>query len=73
MATTRIYQVTDKETGAARLVEAATAAQARHHVTSDRFTVEVASAVTVARSMGSGMRVEVAGAEREESTQGANE
>ncbi len=44
MTTTRPYIVTDTSTGQQRLVQAATAAQARHHVTASRFAAVVASA-----------------------------
>ncbi len=37
MSKTRIYTVRDRDTGTIRLVEASTAAAARHHVTASRF------------------------------------
>ena len=62
MSKTRIYTVRDRDTGTIRLVEASTAAAARHHVTASRFDVDAASALDVARLMGdTGLKVEVAG------------
>ena len=59
---TRIYTVRDTETSAIHLVEASTAAAARHHVTASRFSVEAASALAVARFMSDeGLQVQVAG------------
>ena len=52
MSKTRIYAVRDRDTGTIRLVEACTAAAARHHVTASRFDVDAASALDVARLMG---------------------
>ena len=59
---TRIYIVRNKETGTIHLVEAGSAAAARHHVTRDAYSVEVASGKDVARHMGDlGLQVQVAG------------
>ena len=67
MSKTRIYTVRDRDTGTIRLVEASTAAAARHHVTASRFDVDAASALDVARLMGdTALKVEVAGQDKGE-------
>lgn len=63
MATkTRIYIVRCKPSGATHLVEAASASAARNHVTRNDYSVEVASALDVARHITDlGLQVQVAG------------
>lgn len=64
---TRIYVVSSKSnTAADRLVKAATPAQALRHVASGLFEVEVASQDALVKLAGSGIQVEVAGAEPKE-------
>ena len=57
MTPTRIYAVTDAETGAKHLVRAASAAQAVAHV-SRRFTAQVASQEDLVAIVASGVQVE---------------
>jgi hypothetical protein len=61
MTAQRIYIVRDKANGIPRLVQATSQAQAMRHVAEDRLSVEVASAMDVARYMGSGIKFEHAG------------
>lgn len=60
---TRIYAVTSKIDGKARLVEAANPAQAMRHVAHDLFEVAPANARTVATLMGQGITLETGKAE----------
>lgn len=62
----RIYVVTHKSTGAARLVEAQSPASAIRHVATDLFEVKPASASAVARLMGAGAKLEQTVVEKEE-------
>lgn len=55
---TRIYAVTSRIDGKARLIEAINPAQAMRHVAHDLFEVAPANARTVANLMGQGVRVE---------------
>jgi hypothetical protein len=61
----RPYTVTDRDTGAVRLVRAATSAQAVRHATRTRFDVAPASAERVIELLGQGVRVETAGADEQ--------
>lgn len=63
MSTIRPYEVTDVQTGAVRLVRAATQPQAIRHATLGRFTAKPASAERVIELMTSGVAVETARAE----------
>lgn len=54
----RIYAVTTKADGSARLVLAQNPAQAMRHVANDLFEVKAASAATVARLMSKGTQLE---------------
>lgn len=54
----RIYAITNKETGNTRLVSAANPSQAVRHVTSELFAVKAASAVTVGQLMSNGVQLE---------------
>lgn len=54
----RIYAVTAKSNGAARLVLAQSPAQAIRHVANDLFEVKAASAAVVARLMSAGAKLE---------------
>lgn len=61
---TRIYTVTNKATGARRLVDASHPSTAIRHVAASAFDVEVASAKDVATYMSSGIKVETVGEEQ---------
>lgn len=54
----RIYAVTSRADGKARLIEATNPAQAMRHVAHDLFDVAPASARTVANLMGQGITLE---------------
>lgn len=60
---TRIYAVTSKTDGKARLVEATNPAQAMRHVAHDLFDVSPANARTVANLMSQGVSLETGKAE----------
>lgn len=62
----RIYAVTTKADGTGRLVLAQNPAQAMRHVANDLFEVKAASAATVAKLMGSGVKLEQSAAQEEE-------
>jgi len=57
---TRLYRVTQENTGDQHLVEATSASQALRHVTTGMFTVAVASTKDVAGMMANGVKVETA-------------
>lgn len=54
----RIYIVTDKVTGASRLVEASLPAQAVRHVANEIFSVKVATTYEVADLVSEGRSIE---------------
>lgn len=54
----RIYAVTTKADGTARLILAQNPAQAMRHVANDLFEVKAASAATVAKLMSAGVKLE---------------
>lgn len=54
----RIYAVTNKQTGATRLVVASNPAQATRHVVAEMFDVKAATAVTVGSLMSQGVQLE---------------
>jgi hypothetical protein len=62
VAETRIYLVSDMKSDPPehRLVRSATAAQARHHVTSERFAVDVAKQEAIVDLLEKGVKVETA-------------
>jgi len=61
----RIYAVTSKTDLTGRLVLAQTPAQAMRHVANDLFDVKAANATTVAKLMGSGVKLEQSAAQEE--------
>lgn len=63
----RIYAITSKTDGTGRLVLAQTPAQAMRHVANDLFEVKAANASTVAKLMGSGVKLEQSVTQEEES------
>lgn len=62
----RIYAVTTKADGTGRLVLAQNPAQAMRHVANDLFEVKAASAGTVAKLMGAGVKLEQSATAKEE-------
>lgn len=56
----RIYAVTEKFSGLARLIEAQSPAQAIKHVANDMFEVKAATAAVVAKLMSGGAKLEAA-------------
>lgn len=60
----RIYAVTDKLSGSARLIQAQSAAQAIKHVANDMFDVKAATAAVVANLMSKGTKVEAPSEEK---------
>jgi hypothetical protein len=61
----RIYVVKKKETGEEHLVEANTPSQSIMHIAQNSYEAKAAKPTDVARLMGQGVKVEVAGADAE--------